>query len=347
MKYLKFTLAPVLISLFIVIVYYKNEYLFPFILFINLLIVGGDYFLPRDNSTYKYKFRGLFDLILYIHLPIIITLLVIVSIKSNHIINPYEIAGIIFLNGLFIASGSTVVAHELVHRTKNKLSLWVGNWLLALSWDNAFAIEHVYGHHKNIGYETDPATAKRDQGIYSFIFTSTFSQIKNAYKIESDRISRRNLWWFQNRFILGLFRNLFVLMAIFFIGGRSAVFIYLPSIVWAKILLETVNYIEHYGLVRAEGHPIKPRHSWNSNHMISGILLYNLTRHSDHHEKSYLEFYNLAPYPDAPKMRYGYLSMIYLALGLPFIYRLIMNKQLEEWDNNYASKNEQLIINKA
>ena len=94
MKYLKFTLAPVLISLFMVIVYYENKYLFPFILFVNLLIIGGDYFLSRDNSIYKYNFTGLFDLILYIHLPIIITLLVIVSIKSNHIINPYEIAGI-------------------------------------------------------------------------------------------------------------------------------------------------------------------------------------------------------------------------------------------------------------
>tara|TARA_B100000959_G_scaffold281993_1_gene347412 strand:+ start:134 stop:1177 length:1044 start_codon:yes stop_codon:yes gene_type:complete len=347
MKYLRFTLMPGLILLFIIVVYYKNEYLFPLIVFVNVLIICGDYFLPRDNKIRKYPFKGLFDLILFIHLPIMIILLVIISIRSIHIINPYEIIGIIFLTGLFLGSGSTVVAHELVHRTKNKFSLWVGNWLLALSWDNAFSIEHVYGHHKNIGYDIDPATAKRGQSIYSFLLSSTFNQMRNAYNIELSRVSRQNLWWVQNRFILGLFRNLFILMAIFFIGGGNAVFIYCPSIIWAKILLETVNYIEHYGLVRVEGRPVRPRHSWNSNHMISGTLLYYLTRHSAHHEKASLKFYDLEPYSDAPALRYGYLSMIYLALGTPSIYRLIMDKQLKEWDCNYASKNEQLIISKA
>ena len=82
----------------------------------------------------------------------------------------------------------------------------------------------------------------------------------------------------------------------------------------AKCFLETINYIEHYGLVRAEGEPVLPKHSWNSNHMISSTLLFNLTRHSAHHEKSNLPFWKLEPYKDAPMLPNGYLSMLYFIL---------------------------------
>ena len=250
MKYFKYTLMPMLIIMFILTLYFDNYYLFYYLIFVDVLIIGGDYFLPKDKN-----------------------LLFMLAINVNNISSYTEAAGVIFLSGLFIASGATVVAHELVHRTKNKFSVWTGNWLLAISWDNAFAIEHVYGHHKMVGLDSDPATAKRGQSIYSFIFLSTIGQIKNAQSIESNRISRRNLDWYNNRFYHGLIRNLFVLGMVYSLGGGIAVSIYLISVMWAKILLETVNYIEHYGLVRVEGEPILPHHSWNSNHMISSIIL--------------------------------------------------------------------------
>ena len=126
-------------------------------------------------------------------------------------------------------------------------------------------------------------------------------------------------------------------------GGLFGVIIALSIALVAKILLEAVNYIEHYGLVRKEGAKVFPRHSWNSNHLMSNIMLYNLSRHSHHHEKAYLEFWELEPYDDAPEMPYGYLSMIYIALLLPWYYHRIMAIKLIDWDRRYANDDEKEI----
>ena len=112
----------------------------------------------------------------------------------------------------------------------------------------------------------------------------------------------------------------------------------------SKILLETINYIEHYGLVRVEGKPVRPRHSWNSNTFISSAFTFNLTRHSAHHEKAHLPYWKLSPYQDAPKMPYGYLTTFFFALLFPWLYRRMMTKKLLDWDQNYASEGERELI---
>tara|TARA_B100000579_G_scaffold400629_1_gene382463 strand:- start:374 stop:745 length:372 start_codon:yes stop_codon:yes gene_type:complete len=112
-----------------------------------------------------------------------------------------------------------------------------------------------------------------------------------------------------------------------------------------KSFLEAINYVEHYGLVRVKGQRVEMRHSWNSNHFMSSIYLYNVTRHSDHHRLAKLKFWELEPCPkNAPMTPYGYLSMLYLVLITPFLYKKIMTNKLNDWDNNYASKEEQEIV---
>ncbi|MBC8467116.1 MAG: fatty acid desaturase [Candidatus Marinimicrobia bacterium] len=101
-----------------------------------------------------------------------------------------------------------------------------------------------------------------------------------------------------------------------------------------------MNYIEHYGLVRVPGTAIEPRHSWNSNHRISSYVLFNLTRHSAHHEKGTLPFWTLNPNEKAPMLPFGYLTMVYFSLLFPWKYRNIMNEKLKDWDSNYASTEE-------
>ena len=113
----------------------------------------------------------------------------------------------------------------------------------------------------------------------------------------------------------------------------------------SKVALESINYIEHYGLVREKGKPVRMRHSWNSNHFLSSIYLYNVTRHSDHHRNSNLKFWELSPVDkNAPMLPYGYLTMLYLVLFLPFLYKKIMKRELENWDNNYANEFEKQLI---
>ena len=101
--------------------------------------------------------------------------------------------------------------------------------------------------------------------------------------------------------------------------------------------------MEHYGLIREEGKPVQPRHSWNTNAFVSSMILFNLTRHSHHHEKAYLEFWNLEAYEDAPEMPYGYLFSIYIVLLCPWWYHRMMAKKLLDWDQNYANDNEKEI----
>ena len=96
--------------------------------------------------------------------------------------------------------------------------------------------------------------------------------------------------------------------------------------------------------MREKDKPVCPRHSWNANNVFSSLLLYNETRHSAHHEKASLQFWELKPYPNAPTMPYGYLAMLYIAIFIPFLFHMIMKQKLIDWDNNYATKMEKEII---
>jgi alkane 1-monooxygenase len=128
-------------------------------------------------------------------------------------------------------------------------------------------------------------------------------------------------------------------------SGIIGMLIFLLCALLAKSFLEAINYVEHYGLVRERGKPVRMRHSWNSNHFFSSIYLYNVTRHSDHHKNINLKFWELKPIEkDAPMLPYGYLTMLYLVIFIPFLYKRIMKKELVNWDQNYANEFERNLV---
>ena len=362
MKYLRFLIMPALVVLSIISLMIGPVYIVLFFLILSGTFILGDYFLPKDKEKPIYSKTWILNGALYINLPLLIGLYFIIAwycssidvlgfgnwISNNSPFNIiehkskmqfYHYLILVLSSGLLVAGGGTVVAHELIHRNRESVSKWVGNWLLALSFDMAFALDHVYGHHKDVCLKKDSATAIRGQSLLHFIFSSSLGQLITAYKIEK----KRKKIFYKNRLLQGTIRSIFVIFLMYLIGGINGLLIALSIALFAKILLETVNYIEHYGLVRKEGAKVHPRHSWNSNHLMSNIMLYNLSRHSHHHEKAYLEFWELEPYQDAPEMPYGYLSMIYIALLLPWWYNKIMAKKLIHWDQNYANDDEKQI----
>ena len=236
--------------------------------------------------------------------------------------------------------------HELAHRKKNKFDMFVGNWLLAFSWDCTFAIEHVYGHHKNVCLPEDPATGKRGENIYLFILKAIVKEQVGGWKIEINRLKRKgvNSFSFHNRMIIGYLRSLTITILAFTFGGITGMLTVLLVAILSKSSLEAINFVEHYGLVRERGKPVRMRHSWNSNHFFSSIYLYNVTRHSDHHRASILKFWELNPCDEsAPTLPYGYLGMLYLVLIAPFLYQRIMEKELISWDLNYANAEERKL----
>lgn len=340
----------------------------PTILFLgfSLLIIVGDLLLKEEDSRFNYSFPFLLNLPMYINLPLLIlfllatiTLLSQSAICDSIILNYLNInlnsirenlhaidkISLVAISSLFIGVMGTVPGHELVHRKTKKFDMFIGNWLLSLSWDCAFAIEHVYGHHKNVGLSIDPATAKRGENIYSFIMRAIINEQKDAWKIflNQNKKGKKSLLSLENKMIAGYLRSLFITLFAYIIGGAEGMIIFLLCAFIAKSLLEVINYTEHYGLVRVPGQKVRPRHSWNSNSVMSSIFLYNVTRHSSHHEKASLKYWELYPYKGAPMMPYGYLSMLYLAIFLPPVFHRIMCKKLVEWDSKYASKSERIL----
>ena len=368
MKYLKYYISPITIILAIYTCSSGAYHSTLFFIGFSLFIILGDIFVREDANEDKYSHVYLLDLPMYINFPLLMILVTITvfvlsndpSIAFADILKNYlnidlvnmrqsmTLSDSIFLTaltGLFIGIMGTVPGHELVHRKKSKFDMFMGNWLLAFSWDCAFAVEHVYGHHKHVGLPSDPATAKRGENIYLFILRAIIKEQKDAWNIELTQARRREqpLFSIHNRMLIGYLKSLSITCIAYLIGGFSGLLIFLLCAFIAKSLLEVINYSEHYGLIRVSGEPVYPRHSWNSNTTMSSIYLYNVTRHSSHHEKANLKYWELRSYNDAPMMPQGYLTMLYMALFLPYFFHKMMAKKLVEWDKSYATDRERVL----
>ena len=257
---------------------------------------------------------------------------------------PWAWLGAALSCGFLTAAAGTTVGHELVHRTRQPLHLTWGRWLLALTFDASFAIEHVYGHHAKVSTFEDPASARRGERVYGFILRSTVGQLRSAWRLERERLQRKGhaTWSPRNRFLRGWLFSAVWLGLAFVLGGSRAVTFFVVSGLWGKAILEIINFIEHYGLIRLPGTRVEPRHSWNSNAWMSSTILYHLTRHSDHHAEGSKPFWRLRPLPDAPMLPAGYMGMLVVAMIPPW-YQRLMRPRLEAWDAQHANEAERLL----
>ncbi len=237
-----------------------------------------------------------------------------------------------FSLGMLIAGSGTVVAHELVHRVWDRKSVTVGRWLLALSCDTSFSIEHVYGHHAKVATPNDPASSRRGESFWRFLPRSTIGGYLGAWDIEKRRLKKRKLgppWGHHNIFLRGQLMSL-VVMGLFVVAqGAMGILSFLMIACSAKLYLELINYIEHYGLERTPGHAVEALHSWNCNARFSLYWLYNLPRHPHHHAKAQLPFWKLEANPGGPTLPFGYMTMMMMAL-VPPLFMSYMNRKLED-----------------
>ena len=370
LKYLKYFIPSLTAIIYLISI--SNGKYSPTIFFIcfSSLLIIGDYIIPPDKKIQKFSYPNVLNLSLYINLPILLILVLIVtSFLTNNVSNWYinfittvlyndfnqikdsfnliDKIALIIQSSLLMGILGVVPGHELTHRIKNKFDMFIGNWLLAFSWDCTFAIEHVYGHHKNACLPEDPASAKRGENIYLFITKAIFNEHIDGWLIEINRLKKLNIspLSFQNKMIIGYLRSFTITFLIYIISGSIGVLYFLVIAFITKSFLEAINFVEHYGLVRERGKRVEMRHSWNSNHFMSSIYLYNVTRHSDHHRLAKLKYWELHPCPEnAPITPYGYLTMLYLVILTPFLYHKIMKLKLEEWEVNYANSAEKKII---
>lgn len=329
--------------------------------------VLGDALFGEDISTPKLSHKWAINAMLYGSVPLCCVLIGICAwLVSPH--NPELITNISAFTGYdfahakantsvqaliiavvfaaFMLSGiATVVAHEFVHRLGSKIDVCIGRWLLAFSIDANFSIEHVYNHHAKVATTEDPVTAIRGRNVYVHLIYAIYGTTKSAWRIEVKRLTRKNqsIFTWHNRFIRGYLMSIcYLSLAGILAGWQASVFLFAIG-ASAKIILEIVNYIEHYGLVRHPKQPVKPKHSWNSNRKISNWAMFNLPRHSHHHAQAAVPFEKLAPMQDAPQMISGYISTIVIALIPPLWFKLMAPK-LEIWDKHHANSQELKII---
>jgi alkane 1-monooxygenase len=250
--------------------------------------------------------------------------------------------------GLMIGMMGTITAHELTHRTWDPISMFIGRWLLAFSFDTIFSIEHVYGHHRYVSTINDPATAPRGRNVYFHILASTIKGNISAWHLEKERLAKfgKGPFSFSNGVIRGHLMSIILVVLAYFIGGLVGALFFTACALFGKALLEIVNYMEHYGMVRNPKVPVQPRHSWNTNKRISSWAMFNLTRHSHHHADGNVPYQDLRPYEDAPMMINGYLTTILVTL-IPPLWHYLMVPKVLAWDEKYASKEELILAKQA
>lgn len=300
---------------------------------LELLFPVDVYNLKPVEADHKLK-QKLFDWLLYLNLPLVYGLVIygLLSV-SNATLASYEFIGLVFSVGIVLGVNGINVAHELGHRpTTNERFL--GKALLLPSFYMHFYIEHNFGHHLNAATLEDPATARYNQSVYSFWLTSTFRQYFSAWKIQNKllKTNKQSFFSIKNDMLYYVIFQLTYLITITFVFGIPALSFAILSGITGFVLLETVNYIEHYGLLRlptksGRYERVKEIHSWNSNHVIGRIVLYELTRHSDHHYKSSKKYQVLDCHANSPQMPYGYPTSMVLAMIPPLWFR-IMNKRV-------------------
>ena len=320
--------------------YYQGywSYFTPFYAFVVIPVL--ELLLPLDSSNINEDEREtknnkvLFDWLLYLNVPIVYGLLIYALwLVSSQSVSTTEIIGLIFSLGIVLGTNGINVAHELGHRLKTK-ERYLGKLLLLPSLYMHFFIEHNFGHHLNAATHEDPATAKYNQTVYSFWITSVIRQYLSAWKLQSKLLKQHGTGVFspKNDMFWYLIIQTVYLVLILFIFGPTGLLFALSAAIVGFLLLETVNYIEHYGLMRKKlpsgrYERVKEVHSWNSNHVVGRIVLYELTRHSDHHYKSSKK-YQLLDYHDiSPQMPYGYPTSMVMSF-LPPLWFKVMNPRI-------------------
>lgn len=336
------------------------------------VMIVGDEMIGDDYSEPVYAHRRVLDALLYLAVPVLGFLCFVMAwmagtgdllgfgawVQANlgHDLfaaraatGPLHWLGGILSAALTFAAVGTNIGHELTHRTTDRGAIFAGRWLLALTFDAEFAIEHVYGHHRRLATAADPATARRGEHFYRFLVRSIFGQTRSAFHLERERLEKlgRPAWGPHNRYLRGWLMSAAIVAAFGATAGAAGVVVFVLAGLAGRTVLEAVNYFEHYGLVRDPDAPVEPRHSWNSNKALSNVVLFNLARHSHHHAEGDAQFWQLRSYRDAPTLPYGYLTCMLLVYVVPGWYRDRMTPLVLDWDRRYANATERRLADVA
>jgi alkane 1-monooxygenase len=224
-------------------------------------------------------------------------------------------------------------AHELGHK-RDSLERWLSRIALAQTFYGHFFIEHNRGHHVRVATPEDPASARLGESFYEFLPRTVIGSLRSAWELERVRLERmeKPRLSLRNDILNAWAMSVVLFAALAVVFGPVVLPYLLIQAVIGFSLLEVVNYLEHYGLLRQRRpdgryERTRPEHSWNSNSVASNVLLYHLQRHSDHHANPIRRYQALRHVDEAPQLPTGYAGMIVCAL-VPPVWRRIMDHRL-------------------
>jgi alkane 1-monooxygenase len=275
-----------------------------------------------------------YDLLVYLIVPVqLVFVFLFLESMTESGLSWVDRIGRITAMGVMCGVLGINVAHELGHRNK-KYEQFMAKILLMTSLYMHFFIEHNRGHHKNVSTPEDPSSARKGEPLYAFWIRSVFHAYLSAWKLEKEKLERRKLpfWSLYNEMLV------FQIVQILFLAGIAwyytpvIMLYFVAAAVMGFLELETVNYIEHYGLSREKKgeryERVMPWHSWNSNHTMGRIMLFELSRHSDHHFIASRKYQVLRHMDESPQMPTGYPGMMLLSL-IPPLWFAVMNPRVQ------------------
>ena len=231
--------------------------------------------------------------------------------------------------GLVTGALGITFAHELGHR-RSTLDRGLAHGLMACVGYGQFMVEHYYAHHPKVATLADHATSRRGESLYQFIWRTIPGQFASAWAIERERVG---VWSMRNVMLNHLALTAAIMICLYATLGANALLFWLIQAIHAIILLEMVNYIEHYGLLRktlASGQPerVGDQHSWNTYAQPTNFLLVHLQRHADHHHFHGRPYSLLRTVRPAPELPTGYSGCLLLAL-VPPLWFVAMHPRLD------------------
>jgi alkane 1-monooxygenase len=309
------------------------------------LVVGKDSSNPPESVLKRLEDDRYYRMCTYVFIPIQYAALALACWQWSH-------GGLSLLDKLGLAVTVAMVggiaintAHELGHKRK-RAEKWLSKVALAQSGYGHFFIEHNRGHHVRVATPEDPASARLGESFWEFLPRTVIGSLSSAWGLERTRLERLGKRALSvHNDVLGAWAMTVllwgVLVAIF--GIDILPWLLIQAAIGAS-LLEVVNYLEHYGLLRQRQDDgryerCRPEHSWNSDNIASNVFLYHLQRHSDHHANPTRRYQALRHFEDLPELPSGYATMIPLAYASPLWFRVMDPKVIAHYGGEASRAN--------
>lgn len=324
------------------------------------LVVGEDSYNPtaeeesrlRHNSWFVFHLR----LFCYAYCASVVGLAYYVGLESGFVDGRPNNLSTTALIGMATSLGITAgfgigCIHELIHRP-NHTDLNHARMVLVFANFNHFWVEHVWGHHRRVATDEDPASSALNEPFWTFIWCCLYKSFISACHLEAKFLKdRRWPWWHANNRILWPFMLSFIIdFAIYALCGPQALMCHLIQSFLAAFLCDNANYIEHYGLRRERKSDKKDEwglyndyerpgwmHAWNTGERLTNWILFKIERHPDHHVNAGRPYQILRTFKESPTYPTGYAGMFVLS-WFPPLFFWVMNPLVRKAQEDYKQQ---------